>query len=248
LQTYIPRPKERVLELIEAYILNNGLKSGDSLPPERELCAMWGVNRSTLRAALASLEDAGRIYSVQGSANRMSPRFRRTLQDLQGFSAYAKSCGLSVKTRLLSFSLVECDKHLANKFQRVLGEKLYKVSRLRILNDIPVLIETAFIPQELAPGLEEHDLVEGSLFDVLAEVYGLCMDHGTQKTSITYATEEEAALLCVSPGAPLYWIVSSTHSPDGTAIEYCRSVGRADSIEMESTLYWASAERRDAHE
>lgn len=246
MQMYEPRPREWAQECIEAYILANGLKPNDALPPEREMCAMWNLNRSTLRSAIARMSDAGRLYAVQGSGTRLSPRFTRTLQDLQSFSEYAVASGLSAETRLLSFSQVECDKHLANRFRRVLGEKLYRISRLRILNGVPVLIETAYIPVELAPGLEQHDLVNGSLFSVLKEVYGLRLDHGEEKTSITAVNEEEAALLQVEAGSPAIWIVSRTDDPDGNTVEYCRTVGRADAVEMGSTLRWQMGREGEA--
>ena len=240
--SYEPRPRERAQECIEAYILSHNMKPNDALPPEREMCQMWGLNRCTLRSAIARMVDAGRLYAVQGSGTRIAPRFHRTLQDLQSFSEYAAACGLKAETRLLSFSVVECDKHLARRFHRVLGEKLYRVSRLRILNEVPVMIETAYIPTELAPGLEQHDLVSGSLFSVLKDVYGLQLDHGEEKTSITTVTEEEATLLQIEAGSPAIWIVSCTDAPDGMVVEYCRTVGRADVVEMGSTLRWQRGE------
>lgn len=242
MQTYTPRPREYARECIEAYILTHDLRAGDSLPPERDMCAMWGLNRSTLRSAIAQLTVAGRLVSVQGSGTRIAPRFRRTLQDLQSFSDYAASSGFTAETRLLSFSTVECDKHLARRFRRVLGEKLYRISRLRILNDTPVLIETTYIPVELAPHLEEHDLVNGSLFAVLEEVYGLRLDHGEEKASITLANAEEAAHLHIRPGDAVFWIVSRTDAPDGTTVEYCRTVARGDVVEMAGVLRWRSGE------
>ena len=239
---YTPRPRELAQEYIEAYILENDLKAHDRLPAEREMCAMWGFNRGTLRSAIARLIASGRLYAVQGSGTRVAPRFRRTLQDLQSFTAYAADCGFRAETRLLSFSVTECDKHLSRRFRRRLGEKLYRISRLRMLNDTPVLIETAYIPMELAPGLEEHDLVRGSLFSVLEEVYGLDLDHGEETASITSATEEEAAHLGIEPGTPVFWIVSRTDTPDGTTVEYCRTVGRADVVELASELHWMDGE------
>ena len=242
MQVYTPKPRERALEQIEAYILQNGLKAGDSLPPEREMCRMWDLNRSTLRSAIARLEASGRLVSVQGSGTRLTPRFRRTLQDLQSFTEYARDGGFRPETRLLSFSKVECDKHLSRRFRRVLGERFYRIARLRMLDGMPVLLETAFIPEDLAPGLEQHDLVSGSLFAVLRQAYGLELDHGEEKASITLATEEEAALLEIAPGAPVFWIVSQTDAPDGTVIEYCRTVGRADRMELASILRWQGEE------
>lgn len=242
MKRYIPRPREIAQEYLQAYMMEHDLQPHESLPPEREMCAMWDLNRSTLRSAIARLISAGRLYAVQGSGTRVSPRFRRTMQDLQGFSEYAAACGLRAETRLLSFSEVECDKHLSRRLHRRLGEKLYRISRLRMLNDLPVLIETSFIPKELAPGLEEQDLVRGSLFSALREVYNLQLDHGEETASITSATEEEAAHLQIEAGAPVFWIVSRTDTPDSVPVEYCRTVGRADMVEMYSVLYWTEDE------
>ena len=104
MQVYTPKPRERAMEQIEAYILQNGLKAGDSLPPEREMCRMWDLNRSTLRSAIARLEASGRLVSVQGSGTRLTPRFRRTLQDLQSFTEYARDGGFRPETRAFAVS------------------------------------------------------------------------------------------------------------------------------------------------
>ena len=45
MQMTMPRPREQALEQIMAYILENKLSADDKLPPEREMCQMWGVNR-----------------------------------------------------------------------------------------------------------------------------------------------------------------------------------------------------------
>ena len=238
MQVYTPRPREMALEYIEAYILENNLQEHDKLPPERDMCALWGLNRSTLRSAIARLVAEGRLYTRKGSGIRVSPRVTRTLQDLKGFAEYARGQGMTPESRLLSFTLVEADKQLARRFRREEGAGLYRIARLRLLNGIPVLIETAYIPQALAPGLQEHDLVHGSLFDTLKYSYGLSIDHGWQKASITSATPDEASYLEIAEGAPAFWIVSETYGEDGTLIEYCRSLGRADVMDMKSTLYW----------
>lgn len=238
MKTYTPRPRERAQECIEAYILDQGLQANDSLPPEREMCRLWGFNRCTLRSAIAGLEASGRLYAVQGSGTRIAPRFRRTLQDLQSFTEYASAGGFQAETRLLSFSVAECDKAFSRRFRRPLGDKLYRIARLRILEQAPLMIETAYIPVDLAPHLEEQDLITGSLYYVLRHVYGLQLDHGIERTGITLTSEEEARFLQISPGETAFWMESCTEAPGDTVIEYCRTLGRADRIEMASTLRW----------
>jgi GntR family transcriptional regulator len=241
MNSYSPRPREQAQELLEAYILENHLQPGDRLPTERELSRVWQLNQVTLRNAKANMEASGRLLSVQGSGTRLTRRYFRNLQNLHGFTEDAVACGFRPETRLLSFSVVECDKHLSKKFKRVLGEKIYRISRLRILDEIPSLIETSFIPVELAPGLETHDLSSESLYRILAEAYSLNLDHGIEKASLTMVTEEEASLLQVAKGTAALWMVSQTCDPSDMTIEYCRSVGRADIIELTSILRWKDA-------
>ena len=245
MNTYVPRPRELAQEHIMAYIAEKGLRAGDRLPPEREMCQMWGFNRSTLRSAIAIMADAGDLYAVQGSGTCVAPRFRRTLQDLQSLTEYADAGGWKLETRLLSCLKVECGKQLSRRLHLVLGQRVHCISRVRILDDIPVMIETSYIPVALAPDLERHDLVTESLFQTLREVYGLTLDHGDEKTSITSATEEEALHLGIGPGDPVFWIVSLTNAPDGTPVEYCRTVGRADRMELASVLRWRGGEEMD---
>ena len=63
MQMTVPRPREQALEQIMAYILENKLSADDKLPPEREMCQMWGVNRCTLRSAIAALTEQGIVYA-----------------------------------------------------------------------------------------------------------------------------------------------------------------------------------------
>src|SRR5207253_8535963 len=53
------RLHEKVAKQIERLIVEGGLKPGDKLPPERELCAMFRVSRSSVRDAIRTLEPAG---------------------------------------------------------------------------------------------------------------------------------------------------------------------------------------------
>jgi len=235
---YTLRPRQEAREAIEAYIMAQGLKAGDRLPPERTMCEMWGLNRSTLRSVLAGLVRDGRLSAVQGSGTSVTHRVDRTLQDLQSFTQYAAGLGMKPEARLLGFSEVECDKQLAHRFKRVLGERLYRIIRLRLLDGVPLMIETAHVPAELTPELEEHDLVNGSLFQALERDYHLIVHHGWEKISVTTATPEEAAYLEVDPGDPAFWIVSEVYTDDGVLLEYCRTIGRCDLMQMSSTLYW----------
>ena len=70
-----PLARVTVVDELEARlseeILDGTLATGELLPPERELAERHGVNRTTLRGALARLERSGLIETRQGSGSRV---------------------------------------------------------------------------------------------------------------------------------------------------------------------------------
>ena len=51
------RHREEAVELIECYLQTNDIPPHGKLPAEREMCEMWGLNRTTLRAAIRRLAE-----------------------------------------------------------------------------------------------------------------------------------------------------------------------------------------------
>lgn len=77
---------QRVAEQIERHIEGNGLRTGDRLPGERELCELLGVSRASIREALRSLQTRGLVsvhhgkgvfVADQDSSERAAQRFAR---------------------------------------------------------------------------------------------------------------------------------------------------------------------------
>lgn len=58
---------EQAIDSLLNYILANGLKEGDKLPPENQLKDIFGISRNTLREALKSLQLLGMIETKQNS-------------------------------------------------------------------------------------------------------------------------------------------------------------------------------------
>lgn len=79
MQMTVPRPREQALEQIMAYILENKLSADDKLPPEREMCQMWGVNRCTLRSAIAAGDPVFWIVSITQTSEGVPVEYCRTV-------------------------------------------------------------------------------------------------------------------------------------------------------------------------
>src|SRR6266545_2095548 len=67
---------EQVAEQITGWIAENGLRSGDRLPPERELAGRLGVSRATLSQALVALEVIGVVVVRHGDGTVLTGRAR----------------------------------------------------------------------------------------------------------------------------------------------------------------------------
>ena len=64
---HTPRAFEVIAAQIRAELSAGRLKSGERLPPERDLALRFGVSRNTLREALRSLENAGLLQLRKGA-------------------------------------------------------------------------------------------------------------------------------------------------------------------------------------
>ena len=243
-QDYRPRPLDRPLSLLNVFVVHQPLLAGPRLPAARSLWVGGGVSWAARRSPTARMEKDGVLCSRPGAGTYVAQRkYTRNLQGLLSLSRSASEQGRRVTTRLLDLKRIECDKTLAKRFGQVLGYPLYKVARLRMVDGEPLMVETAFLPAERVEGLEKWDLERGSLFAVLEEAYGLIPEQGEEKVSITYATTDEAELMGIEEGAPLFWIVSQTYDQNGELLEYCRAAARPDRLRITSEL-----KRRDAAE
>ena len=65
---------DQVRDQLQELIRSGRFAPGTALPPERDLAAMWGVSRHSLRQALASLEAIGMVESRHGSGVYLTER------------------------------------------------------------------------------------------------------------------------------------------------------------------------------
>jgi GntR family transcriptional repressor for pyruvate dehydrogenase complex len=79
------RLTEEIADQVERLILNQELKIGDSLPPERELAAQLQVSRNILREAIKMLEQKGLLEVRPGSGTYVARPSIEFLRDSLDF-------------------------------------------------------------------------------------------------------------------------------------------------------------------
>lgn len=235
-ESYRTRPRDEATERIECYILENNLAPHAKLPSERDMCEMWGYNRTTLRSAVKRLMVEGKLYNRKGSGTYVAPpKMERNLQDAKSTSEAILAAGHKPDTQTLCLQTIVCDKHVAQRLQMQQPGKVLYLRRLRVMDGKPVTIETSYMDMARCPSIERYDFYNEPLYEILAQC-GIVVDNGHEHVGITYATPEEAQLLQVEEGAPLFYLSGVAYDRQNCPIEYFKSVSRADRLRFSSVL------------
>lgn len=89
-------------EVLSEDIANDVYKAGDRLPKEAELALRFGVNRHTIRQALAALRDRGAITIEQGRGMFVKvPKLAYPVSERTRFTENITKLDLKVRGKLL---------------------------------------------------------------------------------------------------------------------------------------------------
>ena len=221
-------------EVIEQAIRSGVLQPGDRLPPERELAGWFGVNRLTLRQALADLERAcliRRAVGRRGGTFVSEPTVERDLTSFAGFSEQARRLGLKASARLLNAEEVSASPAVARALEIEVEDTVFEVARLRLANGRPVVLESSSFPAERFAGMLDESL-EGSLYELLAVRFNARPCRAVEKFEPVRADSSAAQLLDVSRGAPLLLVERVAFDGAGRPVEFARDLFRGDRTRM----------------
>ncbi len=235
--TYGNRSRDEATEKIEYYIIKNKLAPHTKILSERDMCALWDFNRTTLRSAIQRLIVEGKLYQKKGSGTYVAqPKLTRNLQDLTALSVAARQSGRTITNKVLSVDIMETNKQLAQKLHLPLGHKVHALTRLRYLDGAPVIIENSFMDFERFPNLTNHDFEKESLYEFIENESKVQIMLGEERVGIAYATDYEAELLELEPGEAVFYLSGLAYDGEEAPVEYFKSIVRPDKIRFASVL------------
>ena len=219
--------------------IENELSPGDALPSERELSERYGLSRTTVRLAMAELENMGLIVRRHGKGTFVAEAHGEPA-DLMGgysFTEQMRSMGRVPRTETLKFEIVDAPKHVAEHLGMHLGEKVYRIRRLRIADDIPMMLERTYLPVSQFVGLTLEDLERKPLYEIIEKDYHEVIKVADEEFRASLARLEEARLLGIQEGSPVLKLVRTTYDEKNLVIEYTHSVARADQFKYKVSHY-----------
>jgi GntR family transcriptional regulator len=219
-------------EEIKKKILNGTYKENDLIPSERELGEQFSLSSTTVRRALNDLVQEKLLERKAGKGTfvRMS-KVKRDLRKVLGFTANMQEMGLSPSTRVLSKKIVSANAFARQRLGLEKGAMVVKINRLRLANDVPMMLETRYIRTDLCPGIEKLDL-STSLWKVFQNIYSHKPYRHTQNVTIAKFSGPQAALFGLEGGAQAFLINGVTYIKDGQPIECEESLYRSDKYDL----------------
>lgn len=200
------------------------LAPGDRIPTEPELCAQFGVSRITVRQAVSSLVREGILATQRGRGTYvLPPKIAERLD-----SSTPSLEGKSIKVMLYSFDPIPADEWQASKLGVPKGEQLYRVRRVRLVEDEPIAYVTMFFLPRFFPEFTRPELESESFAQLLVYKAGLAPEKGEETIECIQADSFRSNILRVPEGASLLMVETRAFLPSGEAIGFFRAYHRAD--------------------
>lgn len=214
-------------------------RPGDMLPSERELSKYYGLSRTTVRLALQELERLGLVVRQHGRGTFVADRSVQTtnLSQTYSFTEQMRELGRKPATTILEFSEIESDKNLAGSLGVRIGDKLFKIKRLRSADGVPMMVERTYLPVRKFMSLKRPMLEHESLYRVIEQYFHEKIRVAEEEFFASIARPADAHLLDISEGAPVLDLVRTTYNMGNEIIEYTLSVARADQFKYKIFHY-----------
>lgn len=215
--------------------INNGdFDETGMMPPETVLAARFGVNRHTVRSALASLAEEGIVQPMQGIGTRILrsrhlrfPIGRRT-RFSQGLGAQARE----LEGLLLEAACEAAPQAVTDALTLAPGTACVRLETVHSADGRPVSRSTSFFPASRFAGIDAAYRRSGSITAAL-RAFGVS-DYLRKSTEISavHADGDDMQRLRLSPGAIVLTATAVNTDLADVPVQYARTRFPADRIKL----------------
>ncbi len=214
--------------LIRSAISDGELPPGAHLPTESDFQNRFGISRSVVRQALASLDHEGLVQRGRGRGTVVAPArgHHRAVQRMAGLLSQIAEPDQVVTTEVLQLgreSDPQAEIALATS-------QLVFLERLRSVNGIPIALIRTWLPEALVPGIDARELTDASLHELLLTRYGVPVSAGHRQIRAVAAAASLATSLSCEPGSPLLVLEGTSLDDRGRTVEFFRTWHRSDQV------------------
>lgn len=156
----------------------------EKLTDERSLAIEFNVSRSTIRKALLQLKDEGQVTIKQGAGIYIKEQnlIQNVSSGYYSLTDDMREIGKQVETILLNTQLIEAKSEPS--YQGSKDQKLVKIERVRIIDNVKSIYEINLLPASRFPSLEKIINNNESLYHLLHTLYQVNFTAGHEELSV----------------------------------------------------------------
>ncbi|WP_407522667.1 phosphonate metabolism transcriptional regulator PhnF [Methylobacterium oryzisoli] len=223
----------QIADGLEGEIRAGQLAPGAQLPTEAALAARFGVNRHTVRRALAVLAERGLVRATQGRGTFVeAPRLAYPIGPRTRFSEIVSRAGREAWGDLIAAAEGPAEAEVAADLGLPPGAAVLDLLTVHRADGTPISTARTCLPLPRFAGFDRAYAALGSITRAYAE-FGVA-DYTRLSTRIgaRLASAEEAARLDLAPGRVLISLASVNVDADGIRIQATRGLFVADRVEL----------------
>lgn len=246
----IPVPYHYQLrEIWRQEIMTGHWPVNEKLPSERELGEWYEVSRPTIREAIDALVNEGLLRREKGRGTFVAePKILEgLLQSPYGFTDAMTEQNILFTTDVRRLEVIPAPPMVARELRLSGGAPVIRLDRLRSVMDVPILLVSSYLSEQMFPGLLEEDFTQRSLYEVLRSKYAITMARARRYMEAVAVNREDAELLGIKIGDPLMLIESTTYTEDGVPFEYYRAQHRGDRTRFLVESFQAVVSKQKPH-
>ena len=241
-RSYVPL-HHQLCEALRRHILDGQLPAGAILATERDFQEQYGVSRSTVRQALATLEREGLIVRDRGRGTRVaSAPYIENLPGLRSFSEEMRHIGRIPDARVLAVSQVLPPPEVVAALGLDDGDEAICLHRLMCIDGKPVVTFRSYLPKRLGVTLDAS--FKGSLYALLEDAYQLPLREAWETIEAAGCPADAAELLGLRIGDPVLIRRRLTCTTNQMAVEYVEGVYHGQRYKYSLHLH---RQKPDAH-
>lgn len=219
----MPRPAlwTAIADRLKAEIADALYRPGDKLPTEAELAARFGVNRHTVRHALAALAESGLVHARRGAGVFVAARpTDYALGRRVRFHQNVAASGQTPSRRITRLETRPASPREAEALHLPVGEPVHVVEGVSLADGQPLAAFRSVLPAALLPGFPAVMAAEASITAALAACGVTDYTRAETRLTAKLADPVLALALQVQSGAPVLRSVAVNVDSAGRPVEF----------------------------
>ncbi len=201
------------------------------LPSEFRLIEEYECSRNTVRRAIADLTAQGYVQPLHGKGVRViyqpRPQSQYSLGKIESFKEASLRNHQEVHTRVVLFTELLVDGHIADRTPFEVGTEIYYIQRVRYLDGMALIIDHNYFRKDVVPGLTP-EIAEDSVYEYIEKKLGVTISNTTRMVTVERTTQLDERYLDLGDMNCVAVVSNTTYNSDGVIFEYTRSRHRPD--------------------